>query len=108
MLTSNNADRVLSGVFVDNAMNLISIPPRSEMQITEFFDMTMKQALSFRLTSTHTADTKPAHIEFFQTLADAGKLPVRGNIALVQTKANPNAGEQVVPHRQQRLGGMLG
>ncbi|KJA17164.1 hypothetical protein HYPSUDRAFT_46693 [Hypholoma sublateritium FD-334 SS-4] len=66
-----------TGVFVDNAMDLIPIPPWSEKQITEFFDMTMKQALSYGLTSIHDADTKPAHIAFFQKLADAGKLPNR-------------------------------
>lgn len=80
-------------------MSLIRIPPRSENQITEFFDATMKQALSFGLISFHTSDMK---------LADAGKLAMRVNIALMQTKAKPNAAEQVVPHRQQWLGGILG
>ncbi|PPQ66160.1 hypothetical protein CVT26_010883 [Gymnopilus dilepis] len=74
-----------SGVFVDNAMSLIPIPPWTETQLSEFFDMTIQEALSFGLTSIHDADTKPAHIEFFRKLADAGKLPSRlylmGNVA---------------------------
>ena len=108
MRTRNNLDCVLSGVFVDNAMSLIPIPPWSEKQITEFFDLTMKQALSFGLTSIHDADTKPSHIAFFQKLADAGKLPVRINIALILIKAEPNAVEQALPHGQQWLGRILG
>lgn len=109
MQTGNHIDRVLSGVFVDNAMNLIPIPSWSEKQITEFFDMTMKQALSFGLTSIHDADTKPAHIAFFQKLADAGKLPVRLTLlSCTPMKAKPYAAEQALPHGQQRLGRILG
>jgi predicted amidohydrolase YtcJ len=60
-------------------MSLIPIPPWSEKQITEFFDQTMEEALSYGLTSIHDADTKPDIIKFFQKVADAGKLPVRLN-----------------------------
>ncbi|KAF8966893.1 amidohydrolase family-domain-containing protein [Flammula alnicola] len=66
-----------TGVFVDNAMSLIPIAPWSDTQISEFFDTTMKEALSYGLTSIHDADTKVDHITFFQKLADAGKLPIR-------------------------------
>ncbi|KAF9478553.1 hypothetical protein BDN70DRAFT_879782 [Pholiota conissans] len=66
-----------NGVFVDNAMNLIPIPPWSEKQITEFFDQTMNEALSYGLTSIHDADTKPDIIKFYQKMAVAGKLPNR-------------------------------
>ncbi|KJA25467.1 hypothetical protein HYPSUDRAFT_37448 [Hypholoma sublateritium FD-334 SS-4] len=83
-LIMRDAEGNPTGAFVDNAMDLIPIPPWSEKQITEFFDMTMKQALSHGLTSIHDADAKPAHIAFFQKLADAGKLPA-------------------LPHGQQRL-----
>ncbi|KAF8901017.1 amidohydrolase family-domain-containing protein [Gymnopilus junonius] len=74
-----------TGIFVDNAMSLIPIPPWTETQLSEFFDVTIKEALSFGLTSIHDADTKPKHIKFFQKMADAGKLPSRlylmGNVA---------------------------
>ncbi len=59
----------------------------------------MKQALSFRLTSIHDADTKPAHIALFQKLTDAGKLPVRAD----STKAKLNVVEQALPRVKQRL-----
>ncbi|KAF9562894.1 hypothetical protein CPC08DRAFT_706411 [Agrocybe pediades] len=74
-----------TGIFVDNAMSLIPIPPWTHDQISSFFDVTMKEALSYGLTSIHDADTKPAHVEFFREMADAGKLPNRlylmGNVA---------------------------
>ncbi|KDR78376.1 hypothetical protein GALMADRAFT_266881 [Galerina marginata CBS 339.88] len=74
-----------TGIFVDNAMSLIPTPPWTEAQLSEFFDMTIKEALSFGLTSIHDADTKLDHINLFQKIADAGKLPTRlylmGNVA---------------------------
>ncbi|KAF8154107.1 amidohydrolase family-domain-containing protein [Crassisporium funariophilum] len=76
---------IATGIFVDNAMNLIPIPVWTEKTISEFFDLTIKEALSYGLTSIHDADTKPHHIQFFQKMADAGKLPNRlylmGNVA---------------------------
>ncbi|KDR78374.1 hypothetical protein GALMADRAFT_1317728 [Galerina marginata CBS 339.88] len=66
-----------TGIFVDNAMNLVPIPPWSEMQMSEFFDVTMKEALSYGLTSIHDADTNPDRIKFFRKMADAGDLPIR-------------------------------
>ncbi|CAA7262098.1 unnamed protein product [Cyclocybe aegerita] len=74
-----------TGIFVDNAMGLIPTPPWGEAQISDFFNLTIKQALSYGLTSIHDADTKLEHIKFFQKMADAGKLPSRlylmGNVA---------------------------
>ncbi|KAJ3503012.1 hypothetical protein NLJ89_g8625 [Agrocybe chaxingu] len=74
-----------TGIFVDNAMGLIPTPPWGEAQISDFFDLTIKQALSYGLTSIHDAHTKLEHVKFFQKMADAGKLPSRlylmGNVA---------------------------
>lgn len=84
----------LEGVFVDNAMELINMPPWSEERVQEFFELTIKQALSYGLTSIHDADTKLDHIHFFKKyvsylfccqshltywndrMAEEGKLPV--------------------------------
>ena len=55
-----------TGVFVDNAANLISIPEWSEEAISRFFELTIKEALSYGLTSIHDADTKVNQIKFFQ------------------------------------------
>jgi len=62
---------------VDNAVNLIPVPAWSESQVAAFFDSTIKEALSFGLTSIHDADTELDHIEFFKKMAEAGNLPVR-------------------------------
>lgn len=55
-----------TGIFVDNAMDLLPIPEWSEAQISDFYDLTIKEALSYGLTSIHDADTKLPHIKFFQ------------------------------------------
>lgn len=59
-------DLWIPGIFVDNAMSLIPIPEWSESQVAGFFESTIKEALSFGLTSIHDADTRLDHIEFFK------------------------------------------
>ncbi|EDR09659.1 uncharacterized protein LACBIDRAFT_318953 [Laccaria bicolor S238N-H82] len=66
-----------TGIFVDNAMNLIPIPHWTERQISDFFDSTIKEALSRGLTSIHDADSKLDHLAFFKKMAERGKLPNR-------------------------------
>jgi hypothetical protein len=56
----------IPGIFVDNAMSLIPVPAWSESQVAGFFEATIKEALSFGLTSIHDADTRLEHIEFFK------------------------------------------
>jgi hypothetical protein len=73
-------------------MNLIPIPHWTENQISDFFDATIKEALSHGLTSIHDADSKLDHLAFFKKsvqppsphtllsylsrMAERGKLPV--------------------------------
>ena len=47
-------------------MNLIPVPVWSESQVAGFFESTIKEALSFGLTSIHDADTRLEHIDFFK------------------------------------------
>jgi hypothetical protein len=56
----------LPGVFVDNAMNLIPLPPWNHKQMEEYFRTTINAALQYGLTSIHDADTKLPMIEFFK------------------------------------------
>ena len=51
---------------VDNAMLLIPKPPRSESQMQEYFDLAMKDALAYGLTSIHDADASPEMIHFIK------------------------------------------
>lgn len=60
------ADLCIPGIFVDKAMSLIPVPAWSESQVASFFEPTIKEALSFGLTSIHDADTRLEHIEFFK------------------------------------------
>jgi len=63
---AQETDLTQVGIFVDNAMDLIPIPPWSDQQVAGFYDLTIKQALSYGLTSIHDADTRLAHIDFFK------------------------------------------
>lgn len=56
----------VAGLMVDNAMSLIPNPPRSEGTMREYFDLTMKDALSHGLTSIHDAMATPEMISFFK------------------------------------------
>jgi predicted amidohydrolase YtcJ len=59
------SEHCLAGVFVDNAMALVPIPPWTEAQVKDYFDRAMKDALQHGLTSIHDAATRPDVIEFF-------------------------------------------
>jgi predicted amidohydrolase YtcJ len=54
-----------AGVFIDNAMDLVPIPPWSQEQMSDYFQRTMKDALQHGLTSIHDASTDPTSIKFF-------------------------------------------
>jgi len=56
--------------------DLIPYPGWSEENIRRFFELTIKEALSYGLTSIHDADTKLNQIEFFKKMAEAGRLPI--------------------------------
>jgi predicted amidohydrolase YtcJ len=61
-----HSNKSAQGVFVDNAMSLISVPPWTERQLLEYFNTTMTEALSYGLTSIHDADSTPQAISFFK------------------------------------------
>jgi predicted amidohydrolase YtcJ len=54
------------GIFIDNAMQLVPIPPYSEAQMQEYFAVTMKHALEYGLTSIHDAESSPTSIAFYK------------------------------------------
>jgi predicted amidohydrolase YtcJ len=55
-----------AGVFLDDAMDLVPKPPWSQMQMEEYFQTTMKDAVRHGLTSIHDAAVSPDAIEFFK------------------------------------------
>ncbi|KIY69253.1 hypothetical protein CYLTODRAFT_394012 [Cylindrobasidium torrendii FP15055 ss-10] len=72
-----DADNKPTGVFVDNAMDLIPLPKRSDEVVKEYFETTMREALKYGLTSVHDADSNPSDIEFYKRQAEDGNLPIR-------------------------------
>ena len=55
-----------TGIFTDNAMNLIPSPGWNDETMSRFFALTIKEALSYGLTSIHDADSKVDMIKFFK------------------------------------------
>ncbi|THH07934.1 hypothetical protein EW145_g3049 [Phellinidium pouzarii] len=72
-----DSDGQPTGIFVDNAMSLITPPPWTDKQMLEFYITAVKEALSYGLTSVHNADTSLQMINFLKKVADADKLPLR-------------------------------
>ncbi|KAF8714228.1 hypothetical protein AX14_012868 [Amanita brunnescens Koide BX004] len=66
-----------TGLFIDNAMNLIPAPIWTDEQMSVYFDTTLKEALSSGLTSVHDAASQPHHIAFLKRKAEEGTLPLR-------------------------------
>ncbi|KAI0297936.1 amidohydrolase family-domain-containing protein [Russula brevipes] len=66
-----------TGIFVDNAMDLIDKPEPTEAETLEMFDTTMRDALRVGLTTIQDAYSLPSYISFFQRMADEGRLPIK-------------------------------
>ncbi|KAG2039352.1 amidohydrolase family-domain-containing protein [Suillus americanus] len=66
-----------TGIFVDNAMDLIPSQPFSEARATEYFTRATSDALAVGLTSVHDAFSVPEEIQFYKTLSESQKLPLR-------------------------------
>lgn len=75
-LIVRDSNGIPTGVFVDNAMSLVPIPSWTEQELEAFFEVTMKEAVKFGLTSIHDADALPEYVQFFKKKAEEGKLPV--------------------------------
>ena len=55
-----------SGVFVDNAMDLVSPPAWTDGQMIEYYHSAISEALSYGLTSIHDAWSSPQAVRFFK------------------------------------------
>lgn len=66
-----------TGVFLDNAQNLVKRPAPTEQNLLRRFNTAVTDALSCGLTSIHDAGFDPVSLEFFKRQAAAGNLPVR-------------------------------
>lgn len=70
-----------TGVFVDNAMNLITdkIPPLSKQQLKFVLVKAMRALAGFGLTSAHDAGIDSANINAYKTLTQNNAMPIRIN-----------------------------
>ncbi|KAF9255098.1 amidohydrolase 3 [Marasmius fiardii PR-910] len=67
-----------TGVLLDNAQELLKLPPPTEDEIRLRFLATVKNALAYGLTSIHDAGLDPMSLEFFEREAEREKsLPIR-------------------------------
>ncbi|ETN91641.1 N-substituted formamide deformylase precursor [Gammaproteobacteria bacterium MOLA455] len=74
-----DADGNPTGLFIDNAMNLIdqAIPSPSTDEITVALDAVSKHLLSLGITSTHDAGVSATEHALYRELADSGAMQVR-------------------------------
>jgi len=66
-----------TGVFLDNAQFLVTVPPPTFRDLEKRFQLVVEEAVSHGLTSIHDAGFDPRSLEFFKSLAEQEKLPIR-------------------------------
>ncbi|KAJ3574658.1 hypothetical protein NP233_g1624 [Leucocoprinus birnbaumii] len=69
--------RLISGVFLDNAQDLIKQPGLTEDDLLRRFKLAVDHAHSRGLTSIHDAGLDPMSLAFFKKQAEIGVLPIR-------------------------------
>ncbi|KAK6985112.1 Amidohydro-3 domain-containing protein [Favolaschia claudopus] len=66
-----------TGMMLDNAQELLNIPPLTETDLQQRFRSAANDALRYGLTSVHDAGLDQASLDFFFRQAANGKLPIR-------------------------------
>ncbi|KAI0790696.1 amidohydrolase family-domain-containing protein [Abortiporus biennis] len=66
-----------TGVFLDNAQDLVKRPEPSYKTLEKRFAIAVRDAHARGLTAVHDAGFNPRSLEFFRKQADEGKLPIR-------------------------------
>ncbi|KAI9442272.1 amidohydrolase family-domain-containing protein [Lactarius indigo] len=66
-----------TGVFLDNAQFLVTVPPPTHKDLEKRFQLVVEDAVSVGLTSIHDAGFDPRSLEFFKSLAEQEKFPIR-------------------------------
>ncbi|KAI0930719.1 hypothetical protein AcW1_003666 [Taiwanofungus camphoratus] len=66
-----------TGVFLDNAQDLVKRPPPTHKTLEKRFNATVRDAHAHGLTTIHDAGFNPISLEFFKKQADEGNLPIR-------------------------------
>jgi predicted amidohydrolase YtcJ len=66
-----------TGIFVDNAEDLIKVPPPTPAQASRALDLALAECVRKGLTQFEDAGTIPSEIALYKSYAEAGKLPLR-------------------------------
>ncbi|KAF5321778.1 hypothetical protein D9619_001389 [Psilocybe cf. subviscida] len=66
-----------SGVFLDNAQDLLKQPKLTENDLMRRFNVAVRDALKYGITSIHDAGLDPMSLAFFKRQAEIGALPIR-------------------------------
>ncbi|KAI0045278.1 hypothetical protein FA95DRAFT_1583421 [Auriscalpium vulgare] len=66
-----------TGILVDNAQYLVTVPPPTQKDLEKRFKLVVDDAISHGLTTIHDAGFDPKSLEFFKTLAQENRLPIR-------------------------------
>ncbi|KAF7334584.1 Amidohydro-3 domain-containing protein [Mycena venus] len=66
-----------TGMLLDNAQELLKIPPLTEEDLRARFTAAVNDALAYGLTSVHDAGLDPASLDFFIRQATSGTIPIR-------------------------------
>ncbi|KAJ6494587.1 amidohydrolase family-domain-containing protein [Mycena sanguinolenta] len=72
-----DASGAATGMLLDNAQELLNIPPLTEDDLLQRFTTAVNDALAYGLTSVHDAGLDPASLEFFSRQALRGIIPIR-------------------------------
>ena len=66
-----------TGVFVDNAEDLIKVPPPTPAEASRALDLVLAECVQKGITQFEDAGTVPSEIALYKSYASAGKLPLR-------------------------------
>ncbi|KAF7374110.1 Amidohydro-3 domain-containing protein [Mycena sanguinolenta] len=72
-----DANGAATGMLLDNAQELLNIPPLTDHDLLQRFTTAVNDALAYGLTSVHDAGLDPASLEFFSRQARRGTIPIR-------------------------------
>ncbi|KAI0077692.1 hypothetical protein K474DRAFT_1661475 [Panus rudis PR-1116 ss-1] len=85
-----------NGIFIDNAMGLVPIPPPTPERLESYAYFAMQKAAEVGLTNVHDASSMPPNvIEVYKNLADDGRMPIR-----VYAMASPRLSDDKVTSEQ--------
>ncbi|KAG1744674.1 amidohydrolase family-domain-containing protein [Suillus paluster] len=95
-----------TGLFIDNAMELIPSQPFNEARAMEYFTRATTDALAVGLTSVHDAMSVPEEIQFYKKLSETQKLPLRFYL-MGSVNSDDYWGNQIPRLIQHGVGGRL-